>query len=320
MKNMNKLIFTATLTAAAAFSPAFAGDFPERPIELIVPFGAGGTTDIVARTFARVIDSYLPTEQRMVVINRPGGSSTIGMTAVANADPDGYTLGLLPTSVLELQPHYGRTTWTLDDFEPVLSFLEIPASINVLDSSPLKSYEDWLGFVQENPGEFTFTAAGGTGGSTHLSMELLASSLGVSIRYIPFEGESEAQSALLSGQIMGNYSLPDAHRGGEVRPLVFLSSVKLDHSAYDDTPTSADVGLDVFTTYPVGLVAPKGTPQERLDILHDAFKAAMDDPEIIKIFETTNLPRVYNGPEEFGAGMQQRSEENKMMLGQLGLI
>lgn len=320
MKKLNTLICSVALTAASAFSPAFAGDYPERPIELIVPFGAGGTTNVFARAFTRVIEKYLPNEQRTVVINRPGGASTIGMTAVANADPDGYTLGFLPTGVLEIQPHYGRTSWTVDDFEPVMSFLEIPAAINVLDSSPIKTYEQFLEFIKDNPGDFTFTTAGGTGSGTHLSMEQFAKSTGVKIRHIPFEGHAEAQSSVLSGQVMGNFSLPDKHNGGEVRPLVFLTDVKPDHPAYDNIPISADVGIDISVSYPMGIVAPKGTPEERVQVIHNAFKAAMDDPEIIQFFKAASLPMVYKGPEELGKGMKQRSNENKQTLKELGLI
>lgn len=320
MKKLHTLICSVALSAASAFSPAFADDFPERPIELIVPYGAGGTTDVFARAFSRVIDKYLPNEQRTVVINKPGGASTIGMTAVANADPDGYTLGILPTGVLEIQPHYGRTSWSVDDFEPVMSFLEIPAAINVLDSSPIQTYEQWLAFTQENPGKFTFTTSGGTGSGTHLSMELLAKTTGVKIRRIPFEGHAQAQSSVLSGQVMGSFSLPDKHKGGEIRPLVFLTDVKPAHPAYDDVPLSTDVGLDISVSYPMGIVAPKGTPEERLQVVRDAFKAAMEDPEIVKFFKAASLPMVYKGPEEFRKGMKQRSAENREILKDLGLI
>ena len=94
------------------------------------------------------------------------------MSAVAAADPDGYTIGLLPTSVIELQPHYGRTNWTLDDFTPIMGFLEIPVAINVHESSPIKNYADLKEFAQKNPGKFTYSTSGGSGGDTHLTMEV----------------------------------------------------------------------------------------------------------------------------------------------------
>lgn len=318
---ISNAVGTIILSVASIFSGvASAEGFPDRPIELIVPFGAGGTTDVFARAFTRVITKYLPNEQRTVVINKPGGAATIGISVVANAEPDGYTLGFLPGGILELQPHYGRTTWTSDDFEPVIAFLEIPASINVLDSSPIKTYEQWLEFTKKNPGKFTYTTPGGTGSGTHLSMEQLADSAGVKVRHIPFEGHAQGQSAMLGGQVMGNFALPDLHKGGEIRPLVFLTKVKPNHPSYDDIPLSSDVDIDISVSYPMGIIAPKGTPKERLAIIHDAFKAAMEDPEIVKYYETTGLPKIYEDPEAYGKGIKQRTEAYKRMLQKLGMI
>ncbi|OEY67613.1 Bug family tripartite tricarboxylate transporter substrate binding protein [Marinobacter sp. X15-166B] len=320
MKKIHTLLCSAALSVATAFSPAIADEFPDRPIELVVPFGAGGTTDVFARAFSRVISKYLPNEQRTVVINKPGGAATIGISVVANADPDGYTLGFLPGGVLELQPHYGRTSWTAEDFEPVIAFLEIPAALNVLDSSPIKTYEQWLEFTARNPGKFTYTTPGGTGSGTHLSMEQVAEAAGVEIRHIPFEGHAQGQSAMLSGQVMGSYSLPDLHNGGEVRPLVFLTKVKPNHPAYDNIPLSSEVGIDIAASYPMGIIAPKGTPKDRLKVIHDAFKAAMEDPDIVEYYRTTGLPKIYEGPEEYGEGIKQRSEAYRKTLEKLGMI
>ncbi len=320
MNKINTLFCSAALSVATAFSPVFAEGYPDRPIELIVPFNAGGTTDVFARAFGRVIGKYLPVEQRTVVINKPGGAATIGITAVANADPDGYTLGFLPGGIMEIQPHYGRTTWTIDDFEPIISFLEIPAGVNVLDSSPLKTYEQWVKYVKENPGKFTYTTPGGTGSGTHLSMEQLALDLDAKLRHIPYEGHAQGQSAMLSGQVMGNFALPDLHQGGDIRPLVFLTSVKPDDPMYDDVPLGSEVGIGITASYPMGIVAPKGTPKERLEIIHDAFKAAMADPEVVKFFDTTGLPMVYMNAEDYGNSIKQQTAAYKEVMQKLGLI
>lgn len=320
MKKILTLGISTVLLAASSMASAATESFPERPIEVIVPFGAGGTTDVYARAFSRVINKYLPNEQRIVVVNKAGGASTIGMSAVATADPDGYTIGLLPTSVIEVQPHYGRTKWTLDDFKPVMSFLEIPAAINVHDASPIKNYADWKAFVTANPDKFTYATAGGIGGDTHLSMERVAKATGFKIRHIPFEGAAQNHSAVMSGQVMGNFSLPDQHNGGEIRPIVFLTDVKPTSEMYAAIPSAADVGIDVGTRLVMGIVAPKNTPDERIKVIHDAFKNALDDPEIVKFFNTTSMPIMYSDAETFSAGMQQRSKANKEMMRDLKLI
>lgn len=320
MKNKNT-VFAAVLTVASVF-PGFAvaDDFPERPIELVVPYSAGGTTDVFARSFSRVISKYLPNEQRMVVINKPGGATTIGMGAVAASKADGYTLAFTPSGSVELMSIYDRTSWDIDDFEPILSFLEIPSSINVLKSSEIKDYEQWREFVDENPGKFTYATSGGTGSSTHLAMERFAEITGTSIRHVPFEGVAASKAAVLGGQVMGNFSIPDTHKGGEMRPLVFLTDARPTSDTYNDIPTAKEVGIPVTATFPMAIFAPSGVPPERVKVIHDAFKAALDDPEIIKFFNTAGLPRAYTDGETFQKAMLERNAENKRLLEQLGLI
>lgn len=320
MKKIITLSISTLMLAASAIMPAAAKSFPERPIEVIVPFGAGGTTDIYARAFSRVMTKYLPNQQRIVVVNKAGGVSTIGMSALASADPDGYTIAILPTSVIETQPHYGRTNWTLDSFKPVIGFLEIPVAINVHDSSPLKNFEDFKSFVEKNPGKFTYSTSGGTGSDTHLTMERIAKAMGFNMRHIPFEGHAQGTSAVMSGQVMGNFALPDFHNGGEIRPIVFVSEVKPISDVYNDTPFSTEVGMAVTSQLAMGIVAPKDTPDDRVQIIHDAFKHALEDPEMINFFATTNMAVVYKDGKELSEGMQRRSDASKHMMLEIGLI
>lgn len=316
-----KCIATIILSSVFLFSsPASADSFPERPIELVVPYGAGGTTDVFARSFARVLGKYLPNEQRVVVVNKAGGASTIGMSVVADAKPDGYTLAFTPSGTIEIMQHYGRTSWDVDSFEPILSFFEIPVAINVLNSSEFNDYGQWRQYVDDNPGKFTYTTSGGTGGSTHLVMEQFKEATGLDIRHIPFEGQAAGQAAVLSGQVMGSFAIPDLHEGGDIRPLVFLSDVKPLGEVYDDTPFSSDLGIPVTISYPVGVLAPKGISKERAAVIHDAFKAAMDDPVVIKFYENAGLPKVYKDAATFAQGIRERTADNKRGLKQLGLI
>ncbi len=320
MKKTNVLFALLMSVVVALPSLAAAEKFPERPIELIVPYGAGGTTDVFARAFARVLGKYLPHEQRVVVINKPGGAATIGMSVLAGSKPDGYTLGFSPSGTLEIMQHYGRTNWTAESFEPILAVLDIPASINVLDSSEWKDYAQWKRYVEDNPGKFTYTTSGGTGGSTHLAMESFQEEVVLKLRRVPFEGHAAGMAAVMGGQVDGSFSLPDLHQGGEIRPLVFMTDVKPLGAVYDDIPLSSDLGIPVTVSFPMGIFAPKGISEERATILHDAFKAAMDDPEVKKFFENAGLPQVYKDGETFSEGIRKRGAKNKKLLKQLGLI
>ena len=321
MLNKNSAAFTIFLAIAALFPGFAAADtFPEHPIELVVPYGAGGTTDVFARSMARVVSKYLPNEQDVIVINKPGGASTIGLGIVAAAKPDGYTLAFTPSGSVEVMPHYGRTKWDLDSFEPVMSFLEIPVAINVLTSSDLKNYAEWKQFVDDNPGKFQYSTSGGTGSSTHLAMEMFSEIAEIDLRHIPFEGQAAGQAALLGGQIMGVFSIPDIHKGGEVNPLLFLSEARPVSDVYDDVPHARDVGIAFSAEFPMGILAPKGVPKERIKIIHDAFKQALDDPAVVAFFNTSGLPIIYRNGEAFDAGIRQRSAENKRLMKRLGLI
>lgn len=320
MKNI-KIICAAILTASAVLPGVVAADgFPERPIELVVPYAAGGTTDVFARSFSRVISKYLPNEQRVVIVNKPGGATTIGLSVVAASAKDGYTLAFTPSGGIATMPHYGRTNWDVNSFEPIMSFLEIPSSINVLKSSDIKDFAQWKKFVDENPGKFTYSTAGGTGATTHLAMERFSEVAEIKLRHVPFEGQAPAQAAVLGGQVMGNFSIPDTHKGGDIRPLVFLTDARPLGDTYNDIPSATDVGIPVKASFPMAIFAPTGVPPERIKIIHDAFKAALDDPEIVKFFDTAGLPRTYTGGEAFRKDMLERSAENKRLLEELGLI
>lgn len=320
MKKNN--VFLAALIAIVATIPnlATADGFPEKPIELIVPFNAGGTTDVFARSFARVLGKYLPNEQRVVVINKPGGAATIGMSVLAASKSDGYSLAFTPSGTVEIMPHYGRTGWTEDSFEPIVAILDVPASINVLKSSEFKDYAQWKQYVDDNPGKFTFTSSGGTGNSTHLAMEQFMEETGVKLRHVPFEGAAAGKAAVLGEQVNGSFGMPDLHQGGDVRPLVFLTDVKPVGEVYEDIPFASDLGIPVTVSFPMGVFAPKGVSKERAAIIHDAFNAAMEDPEVINVFESSGLPPVYKSGETFANGIRERSAENKRLMKQLGLI
>lgn len=311
-----------TLLAAAGIAtlPMTAMAFPERPIEMIVTFEAGSSADVMGRLMARLMSQHLPNNQQVVVVNRPGGGGTIGLTALTRAAPDGHTIVYTTSSPTTIQPHYGRTTFTLDDLAPIAKILEIPAALNVHVDSPLESFEQWLEFVRENPRAFTYATTGGTGSGTHLVTEDLATALGVELRHVPFEGDANAAAALSGGQLMGTMQMPNSHRGGDVRPLLFLTSIRPPHPDYADIPTSTELGIDAVADFFAGFFAPAGTPPERIAILEAAIEALMREEEIVTLLGNAQFPIVFAGAEEFGEIVRQTSESSREMLLQLGLI
>jgi len=313
-----------TLLAAAGIATlpamAMADSFPERPIELIVTFEAGSSADVMGRLMARLMSQHLPNNQQVVVVNRPGGGGTIGLTALTRAAPDGHTIVYTTSSPVTIQPHYGRASFTIDDLAPIAKIIEIPAALNVHRDSPLENFEQWLEFVRENPRAFTYATTGGTGSGTHLVTEELAAALGVEIRHVPFEGDANSAAALSGGQLMGTMQMPNSHRGGDVRPLLFLTSIRPPHPDYADIPTSTDLGIDAVADFFAGFFAPAGTPPERIAVLEATIAAVMREEEILTLLNNAQFPVAFAGAEEFGRIVEEVSASARAMLLQLGLI
>ncbi len=310
----------AIAALALTTTGAFAQDFPEKPIELIVPYGAGGLTDSFARALAKAAEAHLPVSQPIVVVNKPGGGGTIGLTAAFTAEPDGHTITFLTSSPLVIQPLYGRTAFKADDFQPIIRTYDIPAALNVHTGSEWKNFDQWLEGGKAHPGEFTYGTSGGTGSGGHIATEQLADALGVELRHVPFEGSAPLMAALMGGQIMGSNQLPDIHNDGELFPVIFTTPTKPDNAVYDDVPTTRSAGIDAEVVFFSGIVGNKNIPADRIQILHDAFKAAMDDATVQDLFVKYQLTPSYAGPEEFGEIIAKSVASNAVTMKRLGLI
>lgn len=319
MKTIFKLA-AGIATAAVLGISAMAEDFPSRPIEIVVTYKAGGLTDAYARLIAKHLPKHLPGSPEVVVINKPGGAGTIGLTAVSTAEPDGYTLAYTTSSPIAIQPHYGKTPFTTDSFVPIAKVFEVASSLNVHKDSDIKTYEQFLEWLKANPGKFTYSATGGTGSGTHIVTEQFANAVGAEMRFIPFEGTAQLDAALSGKQIQGSMQMPNLHRGGDARPLIFLTNAKPAHEAYDNIPTSNELGLDASTDFFGGFFAPAGTPQERVDIIAAALEATLQEQELIDMSNKFLVPLVYAGPTEFAAILEKISAANKAEMTSLGLI
>ncbi|MCC5986564.1 MAG: tripartite tricarboxylate transporter substrate binding protein [Pararhodobacter sp.] len=315
---LQKLLAAAGLAALPAL--AMADNFPERPIELIVTYEAGSGADVMGRLIARLMSGHLPNGQQVVVVNRPGGGGTIGMTALTRAEPDGYTFAYTTSSPVTIQPHYGRTTFSIEDLAPIAKVIEVPAALNVHRDSPIENFEQWLEFVRANPRSFTYATTGGTGSGTHLVTEELAEALEVEIRHVPFEGDANSAAALSGGQLMGTMQMPNMHRGGDVRPILFMTSIKPPHPDYADIPTTTELGIPAVADFFAGFFAPAGTPPERIAVLEAALEAAMQEDDIVNFLNNAQFPIVFAGAEEFGEIVAETSTLNRAMLVRLGLI
>jgi tripartite-type tricarboxylate transporter receptor subunit TctC len=302
---MRKLALILPILSLAAGS-AWAQDYPTRTITLIVPQTAGGNTDTLARIFAPALTKILG--QEVIVENRPGAGNVIGTQAVAEAAPDGYTLGMGSNSSLTLAP------LTKPDlaYDPIADFAAVYNMANVSNGLVVnaelgpKTMDELIAYAKEHPGELNYSS-GGTGTTSHFAGAMFVSFAGIAdiTTHIPYQGGSQASVAAAAGEVQfytgpfgGNMSgVIDA---GKVIPLAVSGADRV--STIPDVPTFAEAGLPEYTAVGFfGIVAPAGTPPEVIAKLNEAGNAAAQTPEVIEALANQGIVAIQNTPEEFAA-------------------
>lgn len=301
-------------TPAAAPSETAAAEkelkFPEKTIKVICPYAAGGGTDTAARLFVEAANKYC--EKSIVVENITGASGVYGMTELTYAQPDGYTLVYTTTGGQTIQPWLGNGTNTPDKFKSIIGTSYVPAFLAVKADSPIKDYEDLVEYCKANPGQFK---VGGPGNLVygHLATEIVASKAGFEFTYVPFDGGAPAIAAMLGGHVDAVGSMAtdviSYVQSGDVRVIWVSDKTDL----LPDAPSLQELGVDISLGMINGLYAPKDTPQEICDYLHDIFKKAMDDPSLDQHYEKRTINKSYLS----GAEMDAKIMEEYNMFGQL---
>jgi tripartite-type tricarboxylate transporter receptor subunit TctC len=287
---------------AAACGAAPAQDFPARPLRIIVGSTPGGGTDIAARSIAPRMSEHLG--QQVVVENRPGATTTIGVSAVVRSAPDGYTL-LMGVSSLGINPHILKNVPydALKDLAPVSQVVVAPNIMVAHPSLPTRNVKELIAFARQRPGELNF-AAGGAGSSQHLSIELFNYMAKVKIVHVPYRGQGTALIDVVAGQVtlmMANVisALPHV-RGGRLRALGVTGGKRT--AVAPEIPTIAESGLpgyEVVQWYAV--FVPAGTPREVINRLNSAVVAAVQDPKVRERIVADGGDPVGGTPDELGA-------------------
>ena len=262
---------------------AQSGTFPDRPISIVVPYTPGSATDILARIVASELSIHLG--QNVIVENKPGAGGSIGTTAVARAKSDGYTLCVVSTATLGINPALYRNLSydAIKDFTPVVKLASTPNILLVPLQSPATSAQDLLRRMKLSEKSFQYNS-GGNGTTQHLTGVLLTRIAGASADHVPYRGPSEAVAALLSAQVdFGFQALPAAVsvvKGGRVRALGITSTRP--SAALPNVPSLAAAGLDGFDKTDVwfGIAVPRDTPDAVVQILHSGFVKTLSSPAI----------------------------------------
>jgi tripartite-type tricarboxylate transporter receptor subunit TctC len=304
----------AGMTVALA---AQAQQFPSKPVSLIVPWPAGGSTDIYFRKLGEVTARHLG--QPLVIENRPGGSGMNGPATMAKtARPDGYTISQLAITAFRM-PHMQKVDWDpITDFTYIIGLAGYTFGIVVKADSPFKTFQDLLAYARANPGKLSY-ATPGTGTSLHLAMEEIGAKAGVQFLHIPFKGYGDGAIALMGGHVMvqvdstGWAKQVDA---GAQRLLATLGDKRTRWNA----PTVKELGVDTVSNSPFGLVGPKGMPREVVKVLHDAFRKSLDDPDYLKVLAQLDQPAWYMSSEDYARWAAGMLKAERATIERVGLL
>ena len=302
----------------AGATGSLAQAFPTRPITLIVPWPAGGSTDRHLRGLAEIASKYLG--QNIIVENKPGGGGTSGPGTMAlTAKPDGYTIAQFPLGMLRL-PQMQKTQWNpLTDFSFIIGVTGYTFGLTVRADSPYKSFNEYIEAARKQPGKIDYGSTG-IGTSPHLLMEELSENAKVQLNHVPFKGNADLTQALLGGHIMAQSDASGWDKyvdGGQMRLLVTFGEKRTQR--WPNVPTAKELGYGVVSTSPYGLVGPKGMDPAVVKTLHDAFKKAMDDPKHIEVLGQLNQAMWYRNGDDYRKWASETFVKDKALIERLGL-
>ena len=311
------------MIAIAAFgvlisAAAGAQEYPTKPITLIVPWPAGGSTDISMRAIAERASKELG--QPIAIDNKAGGGGTVGpATMAAAAKPDGYTIAQIPITVFRL-PLMQDVSWDpAKDFTYIVHLTGYTFGVTTSADGPFKTWQDVVDFAKANPGKVTY-ATPGTGTSLHVGMEQIAAKAGIKLTQVPFKGGAETNAAVL-----GQHTMLQADSTGW-KPLVDAKQLRLlmvwtakRSPNYPDTPTLQELGYSMVYDSPFGIAGPKGMDPKIVAKLHDAFKKAVEDPAVIATLAKYDMVPNYKNTEDYRKFVVEVTESERKVIGSLGL-
>jgi len=305
--------------ALACATPA-AAQYPERPVTILSGYPAGGMVDIVARLLAEGMRAKFP--KGILVANRTGAGGAVAAAEVATGKPDGYTVVLTPLSTLVIQPQILDLRFrTPDDYEPVINVVSYYPLLVVKPDAPWKNAREFVAQAKANPGKLR-AGSPGEGTSSHLNLEEFMHVTGIKLTHVPYRGWGESSPALLGGHIEAIVAQPGEAKpmvdGRKMRALVVFQNSR--HPAFPDAPTAKELGWNVANGVWFLLVAPRGTPAPVIKYVHDAAKAAMEDPAFAAAMELRGVDVDYRPGDQLRADLWREYKLHTEILRRIGMI
>jgi len=315
-------VFATALLVVAAAQPALAADYPTKPIKIVVPYSAGGSTDTLARVVAERLGKRLG--QAVVVENKPGASEQIAITSVTKAAPDGYTILLSTLSGLAVNPGlYGpRLQYNPQkDLAPIVLAATVPSVVVVHPSVPVKNMAELGAYLKSKPGEVSYASAG-AGTPSHLGMEYYKRANGFDPVHVPYKGGAPALQDVMGGQAQLMMALvPEAMpmvKGGRLKALAVTTTKRL--STYPDLPTVAESGgKDFDLTFWYAFMAPTGTPADIVGKLNTEINGILTDKDVLAKLAEMNLDVVGGAPGKVSDIIKSDSARWKKVIDDAGI-
>jgi tripartite-type tricarboxylate transporter receptor subunit TctC len=298
---------------------ATAEQYPSRVIKWVVGYPAGGTTDILARLIGQHLSEHLG--QQVIIENRPGAANNIGTEAVANAQPDGYTLLFVnPANGINASLYKKLSFNFIRDIAPVGGIARVPNLMTVNPQVPANTVAEFIAYAKANPGKVNM-ASSGNGTSVHLSGELFKTMTGLNLVHVPYRGAAPALTDMLSGQVQVMFdnmpsTLPHVQSGG-LRGLAVTTATR--SKVLPDVPTVAETVPGYEASAWFGMGAPKGTPREVIDTLNKAINAALADPKIQARLAELGGDPMGGTPEAFGEVIKAETEKWAKVVDAVGI-
>jgi len=303
------------MSCTAGLASAQEADYPDRPVELIVPWSPGGGSDTLMRIISNNIEPYLNVP--MPIINMPGVSGTLGLSELARREPDGYTIGQIHEGLLTAF-HTGLTQLNWDDFAPVAGIVASPQYLTVSADSPWQTFEEFAEYAKANPGEVRVGVT--LGGISHVHPAMIEDAAGLEFRYVGYEGTGGRIRALVGGHIdaaMGDVSSSMAFvENDDLRFLAVGAAERV--SQTPDVPTFEELGYaSLQPTIIRGIVAPKGTPEARIDTLESAIESLSENEAFVKTVNNVGVEVQFMGTEEYTDYLKSMNETIERLSGKL---
>lgn len=320
MAEFVRSVAMAVVVAAGLAFPASADaqEFPTKPITLIVPFPAGGPTDLALRALGEAASKHLG--QPIIVENKSGGAGTVGpATMAATAKPDGYTISQMPITVYRL-PLMQETTWKPEDFSYIIHLTGYVFAHIAAADTPFKTWADVVDYAKKNPGKLTYGSSG-TGGSPHLGTEQVAEKDGIKLTHVPFKGAAELHAAVAGGHVMvgaGGASSKQIVDAGKARFLNVWTAKR--QKSFPDVPTLQELGYPFVIDSPFGIAGPKGMDPKIVQKLHDAFKKAIEEPSVIEVLDRFEMVPNYKNSADYKLAVDEQIKLERGLLERIGLL